>query len=273
MDLMDFLKSPELTTKIVGYGTRSLGALALLLVVWIIAAWIKGMVARALMQAKVETTLAKFLSKLVLWGIMVLALMSCLTIFGVQITAFAAVLGAAGLAIGLAFQGTLSNFSSGIMLLVFHPFKVDDLVKVSGELGIVDEIDLFTVTLDTLDNRRITLPNSSVFGNTIENITFHPTRRVDISVGVSYSADIDQVREILTKAADKVPGRIEEPKLQVLLMDLGTSSVDWVVRVWCNTADYWTVRDALIRSVKMALDEAGVSIPFPQMDVHLDKID
>ena len=270
---MEFLKNEELMAKIVTYGTRAFGALALFFVVWILASWLKRLVSRGLMRAKVEETLAKFLAKLVFWGILVLAILSCLTIFDIEVTAIAAVIGAAGLAIGLAFQGTLSNFSSGIMLLVFRPFKVGDLVKVSGELGKVYEIDLFTVTLDTMDNRRITLPNSSVFGSTIENITFHPIRRVDISVGISYSADVDQVREILTQTVGAVPGRIDDPEPQVLLMDLGASSVDWVVRVWCNTEDYWDVRDAAIRSIKIALDEANIGIPFPQMDVHLDKLD
>jgi small conductance mechanosensitive channel len=267
----DFLSSEELMTQVTTYGARGLGALVMLFVAWMVAGWLGRMVVRGSMRAKVEETLAKFLAKLVRWAVLILAILTCLTIFGIQVTTFAAVIGAAGLAVGLAFQGSLSNFSSGVMLLVFRPFKVGDVVKVAGELGKVNEIELFTTALDTPDNRRIILPNSSVFGATIENITFHDIRRVDVSVGVSYGADVDKTREVLSQAALAVPGRIEEPEIQILLLELGASSVDWVVRVWCNTADYWDVRDATVRSVKVALDEARISIPFPQMDVHLDK--
>ncbi len=271
--LTEYLASDELMTQVTTYGTRGLGALAMLFAAWLLAGWLGRMVVRGLTRAKVEETLAKFLARLARWAVLVLAFLTCLTVFGVEVTTFAAVIGAAGLAIGLAFQGSLSNFSSGIMLLLFRPFKVGDVVNVCGELGKVCEIDLFTTSLDTPDNRRIILPNSSVFGATIENITFHDIRRVDVSVGVSYTADIDQTREVLAQAALAVPGRIEEPPAQILLLELGASSVDWVVRVWCDTADYWDVRDATVRSVKMALDKAGISIPFPQMDVHLNKLE
>ena len=253
------------------YGARAVGALALFFVAWLLAGWLSRLASRGLTRAKAEETLATFLAKLVRWAVLILAVLTCLTVFGVQVTTFAAVIGAAGLAIGLAFQGSLSNFSSGVMLLVFRPFKVGDVVNIGGELGKVCEIELFTTALDTPDNRRIILPNSSVFGATIENITFHDIRRVDVPVGVSYSADIDRTREVLTQAALSVPGRIQEPEIQILLLELGASSVDWVVRVWCQTDDYWDVRDATVRSVKMALDDAGISIPFPQMDVHLNK--
>ncbi len=167
-------------------------------------------------------------------------------------------------------QGTLSNLAAGVMLMVFRPFKIDQIVSIAGHIGKVSEITLFTTNIDTLDNRRIIIPNSAVFGSTIENLTHNPIRRVDISVGVEYPADTDRTREVLEAAAKTVPGMINDPAPQVILLNLGDSSVDWQVRVWTKTDDYWDVLDAATRSVKVALDEAGLGIPFPQLDVHLD---
>ncbi|MBW2263417.1 MAG: mechanosensitive ion channel family protein, partial [Deltaproteobacteria bacterium] len=183
---------------------------------------------------------------------------------------FAALIAAAGLAVGLAFQGTLSNFAAGVMLLVFRPFKVGDLVTTAGNLGIVQEIELFTTELSTLDNRKIVVPNGSIFGSVIENLTHNDTRRVDVPVGVEYSADVDETRKVLEAMIPSIPAVLEDPAPQVFLAELGASSVDWQVRVWCKTEDYWDVYQATIRAAKMALDEAKLGIPFPQMDVHLD---
>jgi small conductance mechanosensitive channel len=255
---------------IVRYAPPILGVLILVVVALVVSGWIGRLVARLLTRAKVEKTLAGFFGTCARWGLMVLALIACLGVFGVETTSFAAVVGAAVLAIGLAFQGSLSNLAAGVMLLIFRPFKVGDFVKIGGELGKVDAITLFTTELDTPDNRRIVLPNASIFGSTIENITHHPTRRVDISVGVEYPADLDRTREVLTKAAEAVPGKLGDPPPQIILLSLGDSSVNWQVRVWTETGKYWDVLDAGTRAVKMALDEAGLGIPFPQMDVHLD---
>jgi small conductance mechanosensitive channel len=157
------------------------------------------------------------------------------------------------------------------MLLLFRPFKVGDVISVSGVTGQVDEIELFTTTLDTLDNRRIIVPNGSVFGSTIENMTYHPARRVDVAVGTGYSEDLDAVRRTLRAAAESVEGGFSEPKPQVYLDQLGGSSVDWSVRVWANPLHYWDIRERLTYAIKRDLDAAGIEIPFPQMDVHLDK--
>jgi small conductance mechanosensitive channel len=254
----------------VTYGVRIVGVLLFIVVAWIIAAWAQGVVTRRLEQRNFDKALTRFFSSSIKWVILGAALIASLGVFGVETTSFAAVLGAAGLALGLAFQGTLSNFSAGIMLLVFRPFNVDDWVNISGVVGKVYEIGLFTVSMDTPDNRRIILPNSGVFGSTIENITFHPQRRVDINVGVEYSADLNKARAALEQAAATVTGGLAEPAPQVFLKELGGSSVDFVVRVWVNTPDYWNVWQALTQSVKEHLDEAGIGIPYPQMDVHLD---
>ena len=252
------------------YAPPIVGVLVLLLIAYVIASWIRKLLVRALQRAKVETTLARFLGSLVKWAILVMALIACLGVFGVETTSFAAVIGAAALAVGLALQGSLSNLSAGVMLLIFRPFKVGDMVSTAGQFGKIQEIGLFTTKMDTPDNRRIIVPNSAVFGATIENITYHPTRRVDVSVGVEYPADIDRTRQVLLEAAKALPDTLEEPPPQVILLSLGDSSVDWQVRVWTQTPKYWAVRDAATRAVKAALDQSGIGIPFPQMDVHVD---
>ncbi|MCP3905477.1 MAG: mechanosensitive ion channel [Planctomycetes bacterium] len=254
------------------YGLPVVGALVLLFFGWIIAGWIGRIVSRGLTKARIELTLSKFAGKMAKWVILLFVVLACLGMFGVEITAFAAVLAAAGFAVGLAFQGTLSNFAAGVMLLVFRPFKVGDVVTVAGVTAKVNEIDLFVTTVDTADNRRFILPNGSIFGATIENISHHATRRVDVVVGTDYGADIDQTRKVLRDAADAVDGIMSDPEPAVALTGLGGSSVDWAVRVWVNAADFWAVKDALTREVKYALDRAGIGIPYPQMDVHVSRL-
>lgn len=242
-----------------------------ILVVAVFASAIIGrLVRRALERMKVEATLAIFISRTARWAILLLAFILCMSQFGIDTTSIAALVAGIGFAIALGFQGTLGSLAAGVLLMVFRPYKVGDTVKLDGELAKVAEIELFTTLLDTFDNRRIILPNGSVFGNKIENITFHPTRRVDVNVGVSYDADLDQTREVLKQAALEVEGRLDEPEFAVMLLDLGDSSVNWVVRVWTKGEDFWAVKDALTRLVKIKLDEAGLEIPFPQMDVHMD---
>ena len=158
------------------------------------------------------------------------------------------------------------------MLLVFRPFKVGDVISVAGITAKVAEIELFSTTLDTPDNRRMILPNSSVFGSPIENVTYHPVRRVDVNVGVDYSAAVDATRETLSAGIADIPGQDADLPPQVLLVDLGDSAVNWQVRVWAPTEDYFAMKEAVTRAVKLALDEAGIGIPFPQMDVHVDTV-
>lgn len=253
------------------YGLPAIKALLLLALAWLVAGWMKRSTHRALVRAKFDLTLTKFLATLVRWTVLVLAIVGILGMFGFQTASFAAVIGGSALAIGLALQGSLSNMAAGVMLLTFRPYKVGDYINAGGVSGTVNEIELFTTTLDTPDNRRIIVPNGSVFGATIENVTHHPTRRVDVGVGVAYTADIDRTREALLRVATEVEGRLPEQDPVVYLSGLGASSVDWVIRVWTNTGDFWAVKERLTRSVKYALDEAGIGIPFPQMDVHLFK--
>jgi small conductance mechanosensitive channel len=241
---------------------------------WMVARWARRSVEKSLGRTRLDLTLTKFFANISAWMILVLAVLTALSIFGVNTTSFAAVIGAAGLAIGLAFQGTLSNFAAGVMLLTFRPFKVGDTVNVAGVLGKIDEIDLFMTKMDTFDNRRFVIPNSKIFGTNIETVTYHPTRRADVSVGIDYAADIDATRAVLMAAAgsvaEHVEGGLTDPEPAVVLDSFGDSSVNWSVRVWCKTPDFLFVKQAVIRAVKMHLDEAGIAIPFPQVDVHFD---
>lgn len=266
---MPLVENIEFAT-LVPYLLDLLGAIALLFLTFWVAAWGRRVTKRSLERTGMDLMLTRFSANLVRYGILILGGLAVLSIFGISVASFAAILAAAGFAIGLALQGTLGNFSAGAMLLIFRPFKVGDVVSVGGTTGKVVELDLFTTKFDTPDNRRIIVPNGSVFGSTIENITHHPTRRVDVDVGTSYDADLGKTREVLERVAGSTEGGLEDPAPQVYLKALGGSSIDWAIRVWANTPDYWAVKERLTAEIKDALDEAGIGIPYPQMDVHLD---
>ncbi len=263
MDWSNLLKHGEL------YAPKVIGALVMLFAAWIVSGWVSRLVYRSLKLAKIDETLSRFATKFTWWGMLVLGLVGCLETFDVKTTSYAAAIGAVGFSIGLAFQGALGNFAAGIMLLVFRPYKVGDVIIVGGQTGKVDEIDLFSTALDTFDNRRIIIPNGSIFGNTIENMSYHQTRRVDIPVGVSYSANIDQTYEALMHGVCAVPGVLSEPPPEVVLLELGNSSVNWMVRAWVPRTEFLISKQRIIRAAKMSLDQAGIEIPFPQMDVNL----
>jgi len=253
------------------YGSKALLVVFLMILAWIISSWASMLVRTGLRRVKFDETLTAFVSRLVSWLILGLAALSCLSSFGIETTGFAAVIGAAGLAIGLAFQGTLSNFAAGAMLLIFRPYKIGDVVKLAGTLGKVYEIAIFTTAIDTFDNRRFIIPNSEIFGSVIENITYHPVRRIEVEVGADYSADIDETRRVLENAISTVDLRVSDPEPAVVLAGLGASSVDWSVRIWARREDFGAAKQALLRAVKMELDQARIGIPFPQMDVHVDQ--
>lgn len=259
----------SLYTLLTSFVPKLVGVLILIIVAWIVAKWLGRNVARSVGK-RIDPTIANFFGSLAKYAVLVMALLGCLSIFGVGTTSFAAVIGAAGLAIGLALQGTLGNFSSGVMLLAFRPFSVGDVVSTGGVTGKVIEIGLFSTEIDTFDNRRFIVPNGSIYGSTIENLTFHERRRVDVSVGTDYPASIADAREVLVAAASSVSNIHADPAPVAILTELGASSIDWSVRVWANTSDYWAVKEEMTQKVKEGLDAAGIGIPFPQMDVHID---
>ena len=247
-------------------------AIALLVGGAVLAKVVSGFVCGAARKARIEETLVRFAGKLVFYAVFLLAVLTAMSYVGIPMTSFAAMIAAAGFAIGLALSGTLQNFAAGVMLLVFRPFKVGDVVAAAGLTAKVHAIELFTTTFDTFDNRRILVPNGEIYGSKIENVTFHAERRVEVLVGVSYDADLDRTREVLDAAADSIADRRidgEGRGHQVFLDGLGDSAVSWKVRFWAAKADFWPVHEALTRAVKVHLDEAGLSIPFPQLDVHV----
>jgi small conductance mechanosensitive channel len=239
--------------------TQIVKVLVILIGGWIIAGWVGRLVVGALDRTKIDRTLSIFFGKAVRWALITGAVIGCLGVFGIQTTSFAAVLGAAGLAIGLAFQGTLSNLAAGVMLLVFRPFKVGDLVKAAGQVGTVQEIDLFSTALDTPDNRRIIIPNSKISGDIIENSTFHLARRIELTVPVKYGADVNLTREVLLEAVQRVKGQAQHLAAQAFLTEYG-ASLTWKVAVWAPTTDVAAVTEAAIQAVKEAVDSAGIGV-------------
>lgn len=249
------------------YIAPALMILAGLYLAWTIASIIGRFVGKKVEQ-KVDVTLGRFLTKAVRNLIMLVVALGVLQSAGIGLTSVTAILAAAGFAVGMALQGTLGHFASGVMLLMFRPFKVNDYIVVADTEGTVEEIDLFTTRINTLDNRHIIIPNGEIFGSKLENYTRNELRRVDVNVGACYNADLDRTRAALERAvaASSPEGT---PRGQVYLMELGGSSVDWQLRAWCEPADFWGVREKLTASAKIELDRAGISIPYPQMDVHV----
>ena len=250
---------------------KAIEALLLMLVCYFVAKYLSRAIANPLSK-RVDQTLGKFVEKLVYRGCLGCGLLIVLAYFGVQSASFAAIIAAMGFAIGLAFQGTLSNFAAGILMLVFRPFKVGDLVVAGGVTARVHEIDLFHTIVDTPDNRRLIIPNNSISSNTIENVTFHPHRRIEIPLSISHEANLDATRTVLQRSLDAVPEvRHTDEKLhpQVLIVGITNISVEWVVRGWAPTADFAVVRDKLIYQVKNHLTQSEIGIAAPQMEVKL----
>ena len=245
---------------------------ALLFIAGIIFAWtITSAIGRSIggmVSKKVDLTLGKFLTKAIRNMLMLGVMMGLFQYLGGDVTAFAALIAALGFAIGMALQGTLGNIASGVMLLLFRPFKVNDYIVVAGTQGTVEEIDLFTTRINTLDNRHIIIPNNEIFGSKLENFTKNELRRVDVNVGASYTADIDRTRAALERAI-ATSNCVAEPAGYAYLKDLGASSVDWQLRAWCKNSDYWAVREQLVANAKNEMDRSGIGIPYPQLDVHV----
>jgi small conductance mechanosensitive channel len=251
------------------WGVRVLGALVVLILGRMVAGWIRGSVRRMLQRSKVDETLVPFFSNLVYYLIIAFVAIAVLGLFGVPTASFIAVLGAAGLAVGLALQGTLSNFAAGVMLLVFRPFRVGDFIEAAGVAGSVAEIGIFTTSLNTPDNVRITIPNSAVFGQTIKNYAANDTRRNDMVFGISYGDDIARAMQVIQETLVQDDRVLKDPEPVIAVGELADSSVNLVVRPWCRKEDYWGLRFDLTRTLKERLESAGCSIPFPQTDVHL----
>jgi len=243
------------------------------IVIFVVGRWlakvISKLVGKAMTKAKVDATLTSFVENLCHIALIVLVVVAALDKLGVPTTNFAVVVGAAGLAIGFALQGSLSNFAAGIMLIIFKPFKVGDFVELGGKAGTVKEIQIFNTILNSPDNVRVIVPNGQVTGNNVLNYTVNGTRRVDMVVGVSYGDDLKKAQQVIEGVLAEDSRILKDPAATVAVSELGDSSVNFVVRPWVKASDYWNVRFDTIKKVKLALDKNGITIPFPQRDVHM----
>lgn len=242
------------------------------LIIFFVALWVAAFARKVIIRTAeryehLDKTLFTFLGSFARYGILALAGVFILGQFGVETTSLAAIIGAAGIAIGLAFQGTLSNFAAGIMLLAFRPIKIGDYVQVAGLAGTVREISIFTIELATIDNVQIIIPNSDVWASAITNYSAYPTRRVDLVFGVSYATDLKKAENAIRNTALSDPRCHTEPEMWLQVTNLGDFSVDFTLRVWCSGADYWNLKNDLMRAVKEAFDAQGIDIPFPTRTV------
>lgn len=251
------------------YGLRVVGALLILLIGRYAAKLLSRVLVRVLTKAKVDPTLVPFIENLSYMAMLVFVIVAALDRVGVQTASFIAVLGAAGLAVGLALQGSLANFASGVLLLVFKPFRVGDFVEVGGVKGTVCAIHIFNTVLNAPDNVRIVVPNGAVTGGSILNYTINGTRRVDLTVSVSYGDDLRKARRVIDGVLAADPRILAEPAPVVAVNEMAASSVNFVVRPWVKASDYWSVYWGLTEKLKLAIDENGLTIPFPQHDIHI----
>ena len=253
------------------YGLKILAALAILILGRIVAGILQKIVRGAANKAKIDPTISSFIGNIAFIGILAFAALAALSRLGVETTSFIAVLGAAGLAVGLAFQGSLANFAAGFLMILFRPFKVGDFINGAGIEGTVKEIQVFTTTLMTLDNKKVIVPNAKMTGDNIINYTAEPKRRVDLVVGVSYSDDLDKVKQVLNDEVTSFPDVLADPAPQIAVKEMADSSINLVVRPWVKTADYWKVYFGLTEAIKKRFDKEDITIPFPQQDVHMYK--
>ena len=252
------------------YGLSVIGAIVILIVGWIAAGWISGAIGKAMERTgKVEVTLQGFVRSLVRYGILAFTIIAVLNQFGVQTASLIAVLGAAGLAIGLALQGTLGHVAAGVMLLLFRPFKVGDYIEAAGIAGTVKAITLFTTELATPDNVKIVVPNGKLWDQAVVNYSGHSTRRVDLVMGIDYSDDIATAEKTILSTIAQDPRVHQDPAPFVAVSELAASSVNFVIRIWCDAGDYWGLKFDMTRKLKENFDAAGLSIPFPQQTMHI----
>jgi small conductance mechanosensitive channel len=257
-------------------GTEFAINLVIALIIFIVGRWVVNLIVKlllkAMQKADVDTTLRRFVSNLARMFLMLIVIIGAIQTLGFETTSLIALIGAAGLAVGLALQGSLSNFASGVLIVMFRPYKVGDWIEGGGVSGAVEEVQILTTVLKTGDNKKVIIPNSQIMSGTITNYSANDRRRVDLVVGVSYSDDLDKVRkeiEALVAADERI---LKDPAVTIAVSELADSSVNFVVRPWVKTADYWGVYFDLTESIKKRFDEVGISIPFPQQDIYVHNV-
>jgi small conductance mechanosensitive channel len=258
-----------LNTYLIPWGTK----IMLALVIFVIGRWIARLLAKGLQKmmtkGNVDPMLINFLGNIAYTALLAVVVLAALEQLGVNTTSALAILGAAGLAVGLALKDSLSSFAAGVMLIIFRPFKLGDFVEAGGVMGVVEEIRIFHTMLKTGDNREITMPNSQIYSGTIINYSARETRRIDLVIGIGYGDDIKQARNIINDILAANTNLLQDPAPTVMLLELGESSVDFAVRPWVKAADYWSTRADLLEAIKTKFDQEGISIPYPQRDVHV----
>ena len=256
---------------LVPWGTNIGFALLILISGIILSKWFVKLVCRGMRRAKIDDMLVDFVTSLLKWALYFVFIIAALNRLGVPTTSFIAVLGAAGLAIGLALKDSLQNFAAGVMLIIFRPFKTGDFIQAGGAEGVVENVHIFSTTMRTPDNREIILPNGDIFGGKIVNNNARGTRRIDLVIGVGYDDDLRKAKQVLEGVLALEERLLKDPEPLIAVGELGASSVDILVRPWVKTTDYFATKCALTENIKLALDDAGISIPFPQMDLHLNQ--
>jgi small conductance mechanosensitive channel len=265
MDNIDFAALwADYGDEVIGFGVQAVGALIVLIIGLRVAGWLGGLVRSiALKQENIDDTLGNFFGSMVRWAVTAAVFIAVLQVFGVPATSFVAVLGALTLAIGLSLQGALGNIASGVMIMIFRPYKLGDYVEAAGAAGTVKDINLFQTVLATPDNVQIMVPNSQAIDGVIKNYSGYPTRRVDVTFGIDYGDDIDKAIGIIKSIVDADQRILRDPEPFAKVVNLGDSSVDIATRNWVNASDYWDVKFDLTKQVKEAFDQQGISIPYP----------
>lgn len=256
---------------VIRYGTQLLLAIVVLLIGLKIIGMIVRAVSRRMIKAEMDPSLQPFMASMLRVTLQILLIISVASMIGVEMTSFIAVIWAVAFAVGLALQGSLANFAGGVLILLLKPFKVGDYVQAAGHAGTVKEIQVFYTLLDTPDNTRVVVPNALLSNSSAINYSKNPIRRLDLTFGVGYEADIDQVRSVLLELANRHELVFEDPPPQVLLGEHGDSAIVFYLRMWCNAGDYWPLYFEFLETAKKAFDHAGINIPYPQRDVHLFK--
>ena len=245
----------------------------LAIIIFVVGKWITSFIVssvkKLMRKSNFDDVLVSFFASLLNAALLIVVIIAALDQLGVDTKSVLAIFAAAGLAVGLALKDSLSNFAAGVMLVVFKPFSKGDFVETAGVTGKVERIGIFNSIMKTGDNREITIPNSKIYGDVITNYSANDTRRIDLVIGISYEDNIKMAKELLMQILDKDPRLLKEPAPVILVSELGASSVDLAVRPWVNTSDYWPVRSDLLETIKTEFDAAGISIPYPQTDVHL----
>jgi len=269
MNWQTFFSEAAFTDYVIPWAINIGMAVAVFIVGRMIVGVITGVMRKLLTKAKMDDILVDFICSISHAALVLFVIIAALDQLGVDTTSLVALLGAAGLAVGLAMKDSLANFAAGVMLIIFRPFKSGDFVEAGGTMGTVEKISIFSTTLRTGDNREVSIPNGAIYGSTITNYSARETRRIDLVFGIGYNDDIGKAREILLRVMGEDERILKDPEPVVAVGELGASSVDFVVRPWVASGDYWAVRWDLLEKVKLAFDAEGISIPYPQQDVHM----